>query len=281
VSETLETFERDGVLYYQPPPMKNGRKSRTRPAARLIAQMNGEKRYFSGLPCKRGHIDWRLTDSGSCMECNRQAAVDFYWEDPEAGRQRTTDYRLANPEKVRETQYNYYWRNPELARARSRDDYARNGERRRFTARSWKKRNKPHVKFYTHNWRMDHAEHISDYNQTYRTENAAAISITQRIYRNSHKAEHACNERNRRARKVNAEGSHNKDDVIRILAMQKHRCAYCRVVLHSKFHVDHIFPLALGGSDWPSNLQCLCVKCNLRKNKLKPEVFARRIGLLI
>ena len=30
-------------------------------------------------------------------------------------------------------------------------------------------------------------------------------------------------------------------------------------------HVDHITPVARGGSDWPTDLQPLCAACNLRK----------------
>jgi 5-methylcytosine-specific restriction protein A len=30
-------------------------------------------------------------------------------------------------------------------------------------------------------------------------------------------------------------------------------------------HVDHIMPVAAGGTDHPSNLQALCQSCNLAK----------------
>ena len=40
------------------------------------------------------------------------------------------------------------------------------------------------------------------------------------------------------------------------------RCAYCE---RSYEHIDHVIPLAKGGSNWPSNLVPACAKCNHRK----------------
>ena len=35
----------------------------------------GAKHYFTGKPCKYGHISARLTNKRQCMECNRVAAA--------------------------------------------------------------------------------------------------------------------------------------------------------------------------------------------------------------
>ena len=45
-------------------------------------------------------------------------------------------------------------------------------------------------------------------------------------------------------------------------------CEYCRLPQSSQeatFHVDHIRPLAVGGSTTPFNLALACVTCSLRK----------------
>ncbi|MCW1969609.1 MAG: HNH endonuclease [Anaerolineae bacterium] len=50
-----------------------------------------------------------------------------------------------------------------------------------------------------------------------------------------------------------------------------YRCEYChapQLVFNIEFEVDHIVPLALGGSDDLSNLALACRACNLRKGKL-------------
>lgn len=36
------------------------------------AMSQGLKRYYTGEPCMRGHVDYRKVDSGSCCECSRE-----------------------------------------------------------------------------------------------------------------------------------------------------------------------------------------------------------------
>lgn len=48
----------------------------------------------------------------------------------------------------------------------------------------------------------------------------------------------------------------------------EHRCEYCHApeaVFNFPFEVEHITPVALGGSDELSNLALACRSCNLRK----------------
>jgi 5-methylcytosine-specific restriction protein A len=52
----------------------------------------------------------------------------------------------------------------------------------------------------------------------------------------------------------------------RILRQQGNRCAACRD-LTSPGELDHITPLALGGSEAPSNLQVLCHRCHVDKTR--------------
>lgn len=54
-----------------------------------------------------------------------------------------------------------------------------------------------------------------------------------------------------------------------------------RVSLREGYELDHIEPLARGGSSWPRNLQLLCQPCNRRKQAQDPLVWARKEGRLL
>lgn len=58
---------------------------------------------------------------------------------------------------------------------------------------------------------------------------------------------------------------------------QGFKCVYCGTDTSVKFHVDHIFPLALGGKHEPSNIQITCPSCNLKK-WIKTDFKADHLG---
>lgn len=70
-------------------------------------------------------------------------------------------------------------------------------------------------------------------------------------------------------------------DLHNIWMKQRGRCAYCRRQLGADYHVDHIVPVAAGGTSEPGNLQFACPDCNGQKGATDPIEFARQIGRLI
>jgi len=59
------------------------------------------ERYFTGRPCKRGHIAERTVEDCICTECRREDSRARHSKDPQAARDRVAAWRLANPEKAR------------------------------------------------------------------------------------------------------------------------------------------------------------------------------------
>lgn len=89
---------------------------------------------------------------------------------------------------------------------------------------------------------------------------------------------------NRRARNVGSSGRHTAADMAEIMLAQRGRCAnpWCHVVLTSmNKHKDHRIPLKLGGSNDKSNMQWLCVSCNLTKAAHHPIDVAQKHGYLL
>lgn len=78
--------------------------------------------------------------------------------------------------------------------------------------------------------------------------------------------------------KRRSQGGHfHSDHIIQLMIDQDGKCRYCHSDL-TKYHIDHILPLALGGTSDPENIQLLCPKCNLKKGAKHPDEFERLIN---
>lgn len=95
-----------------------------------------------------------------------------------------------------------------------------------------------------------------------------------RAYRAAHIEDYRAAMRRYKARKRAATGSHTGDDIRAQYARQRGRCYYCGKRVRDKYDVDHVIPLALGGSDGPENLVVACVSCNRKKQARHPQDFA-------
>lgn len=57
-----------------------------------------------------------------------------------------------------------------------------------------------------------------------------------------------------------------------VLRRDDHTCRYCgQSAPDVKLHVDHVIPIALGGTDDPSNLAAACADCNIGKASTSPS----------
>jgi 5-methylcytosine-specific restriction endonuclease McrA len=82
--------------------------------------------------------------------------------------------------------------------------------------------------------------------------------------------------RKRRAQHSGGAGL-TEDQWLQILEINDNRCAYC-LVQSTDLEVDHVVPLAKGGTHEESNIVPACSECNTSKNdKLLLEIFAPRL----
>lgn len=134
-------------------------------------------------------------------------------------------------------------------------------------------------------YRAEHPERVAQCKRKHYAANKEKFDARELEYRKSNPEMFATRSRNRRGRIKNADGSHTQADVLSIFSDQRGMCANCNSKLFKsgakKYHVDHIMPLALGGSNWPENLQCLCPPCNLSKGAKHPDAWAKQQGKLL
>jgi 5-methylcytosine-specific restriction endonuclease McrA len=109
----------------------------------------------------------------------------------------------------------------------------------------------------------------------------AVVKARVRAWKKANPETAAAIRRNYKARKRAASGSHTGEDIQRLFMSQNMQCAICQCELNNKWHVDHIMPLRLGGSNDAGNLQLLCVRCNTSKGGKHPADYARHIEIRV
>lgn len=166
-------------------------------------------------------------------------------------------------------------------RAESKRYYEKHKDRiLRYSKRQYEKNTDKKIR-YSVDWVARNPERHRKTSRAWRQKNADRLGKEKRRWREENRERHRAANRNRKARKRDNGGSHTADDIATIFKRQRKRCAYCRVRLGRKRHVDHIIPLVSGGSNGPSNLQILCQACNLEKGKRDPLDHARSLGMLL
>lgn len=235
--------------------------------SRKDAKAQGLTRYFTGRPCKWGHVAERLRSNGTCIGCHKESALKRYW---------------GNPERFREISRKWSINNPEKRRAKDREWREKNRQRVRERGRDWKRRNADSHRASSRKWRLKNPDKARESSRRRYFENHEARKESDRRWKRNNPIKVMAQVENRRARKRNAPGTHTAAHVTAILLRQGRKCVYCKNRLKGReYHVDHIVPLSRGGSNGPENLQMLCPSCNMKKADKAPEHFARTIGLLI
>lgn len=107
---------------------------------RQEARDAGLTKYFTGRPCKHGHIAERRMSDG-CIECADKAARAWQAAHPEKVKAKTRAYQQKNADKL--SAKNRAWRkaNPDKHAALTAAWRAANEDRVKATKSSWKKSN--------------------------------------------------------------------------------------------------------------------------------------------
>jgi 5-methylcytosine-specific restriction endonuclease McrA len=178
----------------------------------------------------------------ACKRCHLDRGKQ--WRDANIEHARATNNRNyeANKAELREKHRQYQRDHKEEAAERRRRWAQQNPERARAHSLKWREKNIDAVRLKDRNWTRDNPE-----------KNRAKSHI-------------------RRARVLNAGGSHTAHDVELQFKMQNGICWWCDKPVGDDYHVDHRIPLTRGGSNAAENICISCPTCNLsKKNKLPQE----------
>lgn len=253
------------------------------PASRKEAISLGLRKYFSGKSCSRGHITARYV-SGGCVECVNARSAAWADKNPEKARAKDARWRERNLDKVQSksaARYEGLRRDETLARDRARHEQDK--PKRLASLRKWRESNRAAASAASRAWYARHREKILEQVRQWRIENPAEYRAAQRRYAEKHPARtkevsRLASQKRRAIRRGLSEHC-TVEELGALKARQKGRCAYCQE--RRRLTVDHVIPLARGGSDLIRNIQFVCQPCNSKKNAKDPIEFAQSIGLLL
>lgn len=128
------------------------------------AQEQGLTKYFTGKPCKHGHLAERYTVNTRCSVCQKDMRKILISKNPKKYKQQkkvsNKRYKTKNKEKVKEYQKRYFKKNPEkrLQSKEARKAYYEKTKHKRKTENLTPEQHEK-KKAYARQWRIkDHAQ---------------------------------------------------------------------------------------------------------------------------
>lgn len=261
--------------------------------SRADALCAGVRNYFTGVPCRHGHIAERSAKFNFCtvcIPCRPRAPAQGRARKPQPYRYRyRPEYHIANRERNNarsRARQEVLWANGSVKRRGPKFSDRELQDRRNARKRAKVKVGQPGRRC------IAYAKAIAlflldtpEFREARRIAKRLSEKLRLKADPERRRAKQRQKNQRRRAQKKRAEGQHTASDIRRIYKDQQNGlCAYfecCQTELDDSYHVDHIQPLARGGSNYANNLQLCCAPCNISKGASDPIEFARSLGLLL
>lgn len=173
------------------------------------------------------------------------------------------DFNTSN--RCRTCEHEYYVAHSELIKQRTAE---------------WKRNHPERVKASDAKARANNREAENARTKAWKVENPEKTKVSNAAYKAANRDAYKVYEHNRRGRKESG-GNISADLESKLLKLQRGKCACCGLPLGNDYHMDHIMPLVLGGSNTDDNIQLLRRLCNLKKNAKHPVDFMQLRGFLL
>lgn len=196
--------------------------------------------------------------------------------------------RAANPEKNKATSIAWAAANPERKKANNKAWNLANPEKLKASKAAWVSANPERNKIY----RSANLEKISAYQKLYYVSNQEKLCKKTKNWKenNPDKVKSwlklnpevaRLHNQNYRSKKRTNGGTLSKGLSAKLFKLQKGKCPCCKEPLGDNYHLDHIVPIALGGSNTDDNIQLLRGTCNHQKHAKHPIDFMQQRGFLL
>jgi 5-methylcytosine-specific restriction endonuclease McrA len=206
-----------------------------------------------------------------CPKCGETKPVDAFFKRKNGFQSKckacAAAYIAANAEKIATYNASYRAANAERKRQNDAAWHTANADRVRQNKAAYRAANPERMRELSAAWREANPERIRELKTVWKAANPEAV----RIYNHT-----------RRARKKQSGGKLSRGITAKLMKFQKGRCACCKSNLsETGHHLDHVMPLALGGSNDDDNVQLLCPPCNMSKGSNNPVDFMQSRGFLL
>lgn len=190
-----------------------------------------------------------------CKRCQAETERGAHGRCKPCARKNASEWQRANPERAKARQAAWCAANPDRKKEHGAEWRAANKQRKLELNRNWYERNREEIR-----------KKAREMDRVWYAENNEKARL---IYQN------------KRAKR-RAAGVLSLEITKTLMRLQKGKCACgCKQPLGNDYHIDHIMPIALGGSNTDDNVQLLRSKCNLQKGAKHPINFMQSRGFLL
>lgn len=131
----------------------------------------GLRKYYTGVPCKRGHLSERFIGNGGCCQCKYEREK----ENPEKKKENDKKYRESHKDKIRETQKQWVKSNPEKNSATKKRYADKHPERVKNSSKKSYHKHKVKRLAYNQEWSKNNADKRRLYAENYKTRNKGKV----------------------------------------------------------------------------------------------------------
>lgn len=235
--------------------------------------------------------------NGSCKPCARAYAKKYRADNPDKAKAAQIAWREASTEKIKAYEAAYRIANRDRRNAASASYYAshKDSEKEKAAARwlknrdeylakgaEWRRLNPEKARAASFRWAAANPDRVKANKTAWASRNKERISLLGAKWRRDNNDKTRLAKHNRRARIKDVGGRLSPGLADRLFTLQSGKCACgCKQPLGTDYHLDHIMPLALGGSNTDSNIQLLRASCNHKKSAKHPVDYMQSKGFLI
>lgn len=218
-----------------------------------IAEFSKTKRSKDGL-------------HSQCKTCFKDYLSNWAKNNQEKIKQKRDEWRSKNKEKERLSQQQYARKNEDKIKEYQKKWRIENAEKLKKDKANWRVANSKEIKRKRAEKYAANAEKMREEKRKYYAENSESFKIR------AH---------NRRVKIIESGDKLSQGLSIKLFKLQKGKCACCGLPLGDDYHMDHIMPLALGGTNTDNNIQLLRAACNKQKHAKHPIDFMQSRGYLL